>query len=117
MKLRNRAITTEQQSSKQPSTSANADHTEGLPEELLQLLSSFLIQEDVISASMVCKHWAKVLRAGEAGQQGLRQGVQGMMGYSSSNGPAVPLYHHQAVMAVVSTCQCSDRRCCKQRPT
>lgn len=68
MKLRNRAITAEQHSSKQPkqpATIADVDHTEGLPEELLQLMGNYLIPEDVAAASMVCRHWAQVFRAGE----------------------------------------------------
>lgn len=54
MRLRNRVIAEDA-----------LDHTALLPAELMHMMASFLSQQDVAAASMVCKNWSRVLRAGK----------------------------------------------------
>lgn len=100
MRLRNRDIA-EQRASSKAVVKDGLGCTDCLPGELMQMLAGLLIQEDVARASMVCKSWARVFRAGEGigllhcKQQGMRGAVTTCKEVRSCRKPRESLQHKE----------------------
>lgn len=100
MRLRNRDIA-EQRASSKAVVKDGLDYTDCLPGELMQMLAGLLRQEDVARASMVCKSWARVFRAGEGNgllhckQQGMRGAVTTCKEVRSCRKPRESLQHKE----------------------